>query len=557
MGNNSSSWFSIKTLEEEEAEKVKRNEEQIAKKQKLLNSLSQYDITMNTIKHENMFKGTITICIVYAVFGFILLLLSYFSAAIRDLLFNKFLSFTLIYIIGSIIIIFIMLYYIYTFEPVKIDRYNDIDEISCPDYWKVEIIDDNYIGNSFDSNYSNEFKYRCVLNEEIFDKEEMFKYHNKKNYRMTNNFSNLDYENNKNGKFRSDRETSFNDNYKNNSNLYNIYVDVNNYSVHSNGDITTFDENKKDLAKQLKIYNDNTRVEKIYSNLRNIALLENNYEIDSLTSNASYLLNRSNILNPNINFNTFKNNNVGIGVTYSLDYTNAMANGLKIINWNGLTNDILNRYFTDENVKALKVVVTKNPSINNHFCLGLIRKKYDDDIDEDNVNDNTATDKIDLTKFKYYYYPRQDTTFIETIFLSNNKSTLVKDSDIDLDNKIFINTKLFKCIITNEEKFEDYNDIVASQSGNITYEYIHIDGPYIQAYNKNSYNKDLYTATDIHNNKNVSNATVAPLLCDTLYPKLFAKFESYDINNENHNDIRCAYSKICGIPWSDLRCPSN
>jgi len=142
-----SSWFSSKVDDVKEQNK----------------NLTEYDITMNTIKHENMFKGTIVICIVYAIFGFILVLLSYLSESVRDLLFNKFLPFTIVYIIGSILIISVMLYYIFTFEPIKIDRKNDIDEISCPDYWNVEIIDEKYIGDSFDKNYINDFKYKCVI----------------------------------------------------------------------------------------------------------------------------------------------------------------------------------------------------------------------------------------------------------------------------------------------------------------------------------------------------------------------------------------------------------
>ena len=72
--------------------------------------LSDYDKTMNTIKHENMFKGTVIICIVYAIFGFILLAAAYFSDIARDLLFNRFLPFTLVYIIGTILIIMTMLF---------------------------------------------------------------------------------------------------------------------------------------------------------------------------------------------------------------------------------------------------------------------------------------------------------------------------------------------------------------------------------------------------------------------------------------------------------------
>ena len=73
-----SSWFSSKVDDVKEKNK----------------DLTEYDITMNTIKHENMFKGTILICIVYAILGFILVVLSYVSESARDLLFNKFLLFT-------------------------------------------------------------------------------------------------------------------------------------------------------------------------------------------------------------------------------------------------------------------------------------------------------------------------------------------------------------------------------------------------------------------------------------------------------------------------------
>jgi len=136
--------------------------------------LSDYDKTMNTIKHENMFKGTVIICIVYAIFGFILLAAAYFSDIARDLLFNRFLPFTLIYIIGTILIIMTMLFFIFTFEPVKINKISNIDDISCPDYWKVQIIDEKYIGDSFDINYINDFKYKCIMDTDIFDKKYLF-----------------------------------------------------------------------------------------------------------------------------------------------------------------------------------------------------------------------------------------------------------------------------------------------------------------------------------------------------------------------------------------------
>jgi len=551
MGNNSSSWFSIKTSKEEEEEK-----------KKIKASLTEYDNTMNTIKRENMFKGTIIICIVYAIFGFLLLLLSYFSDSIRDLLFNKFLAFTLVYIIGSIVIIFIMLYYIYTFEPVKINRYNEIDDISCPDYWKVEIIDDNYIGDSFDSNYTNEFKYRCVLNDDIFDKANMFKYHNNINYRMTNNFNNINNSDiNKIGKYKSSIDANFNTDYKINSNLYNLYVDVNNYSTNKTGTETSFLVNKKNLTKDLNIYNDSTRVDNIYSNLRKISLLQNNYEINNTNNNATNLLLKKygsytkQIFNPDINFSIWpKNNNSITNIVLSAIESN---NALQIINWNNITKNQLDNLFlsttTNYNVVALKIgIETTTPGT--YYCLGLIKK-----------------DSADSNKF--YYYPTQFTmgfrntaaNYLNAIFPYGNPGSLavstVLSTNVDQKNLIFKTTKLFKIVNTSTNNdYNDYNNIssVGIPVSNIRIDDTGIPGPRIQAYDTTKYNVDNITKDNLHGTGVLANDNYqVPLLCDAIYPKLFARFEKEDTKNENHNDIRCAYSKICGIPWSDLRCPSN
>ena len=67
--------------------------------------ISNYDMTIYNIKRDNMFKGTILMCIIYAIFAFILIITAYISDNVKKLLFERFLPFTLIYIIGTIIII--------------------------------------------------------------------------------------------------------------------------------------------------------------------------------------------------------------------------------------------------------------------------------------------------------------------------------------------------------------------------------------------------------------------------------------------------------------------
>ena len=81
--------------------------------------LSAYDVTMNSIQQDKMFKGTIAICVIYGAFAAILLAAAYFSSNIKNLLFDRFFPFTMVYIIGTIIIILIFITYIMTFKPKK------------------------------------------------------------------------------------------------------------------------------------------------------------------------------------------------------------------------------------------------------------------------------------------------------------------------------------------------------------------------------------------------------------------------------------------------------
>ena len=47
------------------------------------------------------------------------------------------------------------------------------------------------------------------------------------------------------------------------------------------------------------------------------------------------------------------------------------------------------------------------------------------------------------------------------------------------------------------------------------------------------------------------NSSNIPLTCSAVYPSFLASKEGKYAEN---NTLRCAYSKICNIPWSDLHC---
>lgn len=480
--------------------------------------LTDYDITMNIIKQENMFKGTIIICIIYAVVGLLLVILSYFFDKIREFLFDTFLAFTIVFIVGTILIVSTMLYYIFTFKPVKINKGNNIDEISCPDYWTATIIDDKYIGANFDPNYTNEFNYKCEMNTDIFDKKELYKKNNL--YRLTNNYSYTKKSINDNGKYDGNKERDFDRDYDINSNNYKLYVDLNSQPI-----------TNIDLASNLGIFNDKKRLDDVNNNLNKIALLQNNYEIDS-KGNANDLIYSSNILNPYVNFTVWNKDNTPLANNNLAN--DGDLNGINIIDWGDYNYDYLSNILSEKNVTCIKI--TAKITENSNKYLGRLEFDTTDDI------------------HKYIFFKQNNITDWSTI----NFDTSTDGSNIKDSNNIIRETILYKWY--NDEKSSKSLDVVTNALSVTDGFKIHIDSNFkhlkLQIYNKSKFRPQNIQSDKITKNTSLTDGTnyISPLLCDTVYPKLLSRFENDDPNNSNNNDIRCAYSKICGIPWSDLKC---
>lgn len=102
---------------------------------------------------------------------------SYMSNKFKFILLNRYFTFTIVFIIGTVIIVSYLYYQVYNFKAIKINRANVYDTLSCPDYWKLErvnITENN--SNAFDSNISRQlFNYRCVMDPKIFNKGDIAK----------------------------------------------------------------------------------------------------------------------------------------------------------------------------------------------------------------------------------------------------------------------------------------------------------------------------------------------------------------------------------------------
>ena len=491
--------------------------------------LTDYDITINSIHQENMFKGTITICIVYAIFAFILVCAAYFSDNIRELLFDKFLPFTVVYIIGTIIIIMIFIYFILSFEPKKVDVNKIDDSISCPDYWKLEILDDKAIEKSFDIYNHNKklFKYRCVMDDAVFNKGTIYKQDKNTNkinqqYRLgnkpafigsvgTNTAANGDtITTNYNDILPADKTnlTNFLTNAKDNDKDLYLYKNLNAY-------------NSSNL-----IYTNNKNVStKILDELKDSALIMNNYKLDNGDINAPKYVD---ITNAGTNLYT-QDSETNLYNRFTSNYYNSPP----ILTW--ATSDAYN------DISKIKSAGTSTSYKNSAIVLGTATSNYTATVyDWSTMTDKTAIGSV-------YAIDTSMATGTNYVLLGDIKKN---DKDIYFEGikTITIPASFYTTNINNNIYYFDNTYISTSDlSGTITSETIkqYKKGPKVRLFHKTERQPQILKSNlDIRTNN-------IPLTCSAVYPSFLASKEGKYAEN---NTLRCAYSKICNIPWSDLHC---
>jgi hypothetical protein len=127
------------------------------------------------------FKITIVICTIYASIATVLLLVAYFTSWGKKYLYDEMLAFVVTYIIGTIIIVVYLANEVYNYKPVKGQGLNYNSDL-CPDYWKLVYVDNNSKEFKLDQdgkNYFNpqvntlQFRYKCVMDDTIYDKNKL------------------------------------------------------------------------------------------------------------------------------------------------------------------------------------------------------------------------------------------------------------------------------------------------------------------------------------------------------------------------------------------------
>lgn len=143
-----------------------------------LGGFTEEEMAAYTAQRYKLYSGTIAVCVIYAVIAFILILLAYFTVWGREFLLNTILPFIVTFIIGTIIIIIILAKLVSDYKPTKIDNRLGYDNDICPDYWKLvvsdptEYKDENGVYLSSNVN-PNLFKYKCVMDPNVIDRNEI------------------------------------------------------------------------------------------------------------------------------------------------------------------------------------------------------------------------------------------------------------------------------------------------------------------------------------------------------------------------------------------------
>jgi len=463
--------------------------------------LSDYDITVYNIKRNNMFKGTILMCIIYAIFAFILIIAAYVSESLRTVLFERFLPFTLVYIVGTIIIILIFIGLIFSYKPEKLDDSNQYPRVSCPDYWKLEIVDDYTTKKLFSSDFdSSLFKYKCVMDTNVFSKDRIFTKNNNPydpnandlitEFRLTGMNPNAT----SNGLRIPGKLTDINSNLKDKgADYFHLFKNINNY-IDSSNKFT--DSTLSNITKQLGQDDSNLR-----NNIIDASMIMNNYELSTVDTytNLQYSTN-----NHDIGAISWNAASVGIGTAPTL---HSNLNSATIVEWSNITVDLIKNK-TGINT-SLNVHVIKDD--NTSKIVGIV---------------NLVADSSDSTSNTFY---RIFTT--STTITSNNLTLYYPNNSNSPTNSLYVGYLSPKLEATTLTEVTDI---------------------------KNYFGSDNYVILNIldttYFNSNITktvlqlNTSNAPLICDRLYPAFLAN------QDKDTNAIRCAYSAICGVKWSDMHC---
>lgn len=96
---------------------------------------------MDSIRKRNLFKGTIAVCVLYAVVALIILVLIKYTDRGKVFLEDSSFPFAVTFAFGMLVVITILVIKIATFKADAIVNRTKYDDMMCPDSWKLQETD--------------------------------------------------------------------------------------------------------------------------------------------------------------------------------------------------------------------------------------------------------------------------------------------------------------------------------------------------------------------------------------------------------------------------------
>ena len=222
-----------------------------------LSKFSDVELKAYNAERYSMYRGTISVCVIYASIALVLILVGYFTQWGHNFILGDILWFTFTYIIGTIIIIIYLGYLVNNYKPVKKNTKVDYSNDICPDYWKLVLSEEGeYKKGSISSNVNeNLFKYKCIPDDKIF------------------NTSSIKDSNNK---YSIDTSVS-----------KNLYVDLSGPISDPNHSDSGLSKEKRDLFNKYALYMDGYEI--ITSDVGSTDTISGAYTVNSVASDSSQL----------------------------------------------------------------------------------------------------------------------------------------------------------------------------------------------------------------------------------------------------------------------------
>jgi hypothetical protein len=118
------------------------------------------------IQRSKIFKGTISVCVIYAVVATLILLVTLFTNFGKTVLADSLFPFTITVIAGMILIVVILGISVSNYKPPEItfDTYNSL---SCPDYYTLEKVAKSDL-DTYPKEKQPYLNYRCKANPNVY-----------------------------------------------------------------------------------------------------------------------------------------------------------------------------------------------------------------------------------------------------------------------------------------------------------------------------------------------------------------------------------------------------